>query len=263
MNESVTVRKNNWHSLREYTDARIALGRCGVSVPTRECLSFQLDHARAKDAVLDQFCPEAVAESAEALTGTSAIVLESAAKDKREFLMRPDLGRKLSDESKSLMPSIPPDKQYDIAITASDGLSARAIHENFVPFMEEFLPLVGDLEIAPVSVVSRGRVAVADETGSLTGAKVSVILIGERPGLKSPNSMGIYMTFGAVPGTTDERRNCISNVRPEGLSFSSAASKLNYLIRESLRRELSGVDLKDEQITESVLDVTGVAKIAV
>lgn len=269
MNSVMTVKTNPWAHLREYTDARIALGRSGASMPTSECLSFQLDHARAKDAVLDPFNSEMIIQQAESLSARVAIQLESAASDKREFLMRPDLGRKLSDVSSEELRGYQFNTKFDLSVTVSDGLSARAIHQNFAPFMKEFLPLVADLSLSPMTVVSRGRVAVADEIGMITGAQISVILIGERPGLKSPDSMGIYMTREAKPGTTDERRNCISNVRPEGLSYALAASKLNYLIRESLRRGISGVELKDEQKTFPVnagaihVSEAGTAKIAV
>jgi ethanolamine ammonia-lyase small subunit len=244
MKKIVTL--SQWSVLEEFTDARIALGRAGVSLPTKESLSFLLDHARAKDAVMDEFEPKLIASQSEAVTGIKTLMLESSAADRREYLMRPDLGRKLSESSHNKLTRVP-GAFYDLSITAADGLSPRAIHENFAPFMRTLLPGIKDLRISPMSVVTRGRVAVADEIASALNASVAVILIGERPGLKSPNSMGIYMTYRALPGTTDERRNCISNVRPEGLSYEAAASKLEWLIRQSMQRMISGVDLKDEQ----------------
>jgi ethanolamine ammonia-lyase small subunit len=260
MNTSI-VSQNPWNALREFTAARIALGRTGVSQPTAASLSFLLDHARAKDAVLDAFHAETIASRAYDLTGCASILLSSAAADRREYLMRPDLGRKLSDHSAVVMHNINA-ARYDLSITIADGLSARAIHENAEPFLSEFLPLVGDLKLAPVSIVTNGRVAVADEIAFSLNAAVAVILIGERPGLKSPNSMGIYMTYEAKPGTTDERRNCISNVRPEGMPHNAAAGKLAWLLRESLRRKLSGVNLKDEQTLNGLSGTSSEAELS-
>lgn len=246
------IKENPWTSLTDFTAARIALGRTGVSLPTDKSLSFLFDHARAKDAVLVSYDYRAIAAQAEKITGEKALMVKSAAADRKEYLMRPDLGRKLSEASGETLKNFIIDNSIDISITAADGLSARAIHENFEPFMIELMPLLSAYSIAPVTVAVNGRVAIADEIAHSFGAKIAVILIGERPGLKSPNSMGIYMTYNAKPGTTDERRNCISNVRPEGLSYAHAAGKLAWLIHESIRREISGVDLKDEQSIASM-----------
>jgi ethanolamine ammonia-lyase small subunit len=246
------IKENPWSSLTDFTAARIALGRTGVSLPTNKSLSFLLDHARAKDAVLDVFNDKEIAAQAEKMTGSKALRLTSAASHRKEYLMRPDLGRKLSVVSSSKVKNNKSSLRFDLSITAADGLSARAIHENFKPFMEEFLPYISEYSCAPVSVVTNGRVAIADEIAYNVGATLAIILIGERPGLKSPNSMGIYMTYNATPGTTDERRNCISNVRPEGLSYAHAASKLAWLMQESIRRQISGVNLKDEHSLEEI-----------
>ena len=236
-----------WAGLRRFTDARIALGRAGVAIPVGETLSFRLSHARARDAVHTKFDAEGVAAKIAAL-GVEAVLVESAAKDRAEYLTRPDLGRKLSARSETLLESRK-ETGCDIALVVGDGLSSRAIHENSVPFLEAFLPLcrrVG-LSVGPVCVASQSRVALADAVAERLHAKVVAILIGERPGLSSPDSMGVYMTHSARTGTTDEARNCISNIRPAGLPPPVAAIKLAYLVGESLTRSLSGVHLKDNQ----------------
>jgi ethanolamine ammonia-lyase small subunit len=248
-NKTQTIIPNPWDSLKRFTGARIALGRCGSSLPTGELLRFRLAHARAKDAVYAALDYERLKTDIERISGTSALLLESRAHDRAEYLKRPDLGRRLSEESAALLASRAPGAAYDIALVISEGLSAVAIERNLRPFLELFYPELyrAGLTAAPACLVRQGRVAIADEVGSRLGARVAVILLGERPGLSSPDSMGIYLTFDPLPGTTDERRNCISNVRPEGMSYGAAVSKLMYLIRGSLRLGLSGVALKDEQ----------------
>jgi ethanolamine ammonia-lyase small subunit len=137
---------------------------------------------------------------------------------------------------------------YDLAFVIADGLSALAVETNAVPFLQAALEILeqGKFSVAPVTIVRQGRVAVGDEVGELLGAKLVVVLIGERPGLSSPDSMGLYMTWGPRVGLTDESRNCISNIRPAGLSYQEAANKLSYLVGEALRRGVTGVQLKDE-----------------
>jgi len=236
-----------WGALRAFTDARIALGRAGVGIPVGETLSFRLSHARARDAVHTHFDAEGVLTQISGL-GLDAMLVESAAADRAEYLTRPDLGRRLSTRSENILEDLDCEP-CDLAIVVGDGLSSRAIHENAVPFLKEFLPMcraVG-ISIGPVCVASQSRVALGDAVGQRLKAKVVAILIGERPGLSSPDSMGIYMTWAPVEGTTDEARNCISNVRRAGLIPSAAALKLAYLLGESLRRKLSGVNLKDDQ----------------
>jgi len=221
--------------LRALTPARVALGRSGHSLPTAELLRFDLDCARARDAVHEELDTGWLA--------LSHMVLASAAADRRTYLLRPDLGRKLSAESRARLE--PGD--YDAAIVIADGLSAPAIHHHAAGLLEQLLPRLAEEEwrLAPLVVVRQGRVAIGDEISQCLGARLAVVLIGERPGLTSPDSLGIYMTWDPRPGRTDAERNCISNVRPEGLPYPAAAHKLHFLMSESRRRKISGVQLKE------------------
>ncbi len=221
--------------LRQFTPARVAQGRTGHSLPTAELLRFQLDHARARDAVYEALDPASL--------GLPHLLLESAARDRSEYLRRPDLGRRLSDESAARLQK----GEYDAAIAIVDGLSATAVHRHAAAVVRELQPLLdGEAwRMAPLSVVLQGRVAIGDEIGERLGAAQAVVLIGERPGLTSPDSLGIYLTWSPRPGRTDAERNCISNVRAEGVSYGLAARKLHFLMRESRVRKLSGVALKE------------------
>ncbi len=236
-----------WTKLRSYTSARIALGRAGTSLPTKPHLEFQLAHARARDAVHRELDAEGFAEALRA-RGLETVVLHSAAESRPMYLQRPDKGRRLDAASRKRLEALPrPPQPYDVAFVIGDGLSAFAIEENAAPFLDAILPtLKEDWRIAPFSVVKEARVAIGDEIGEVLGAKMVVILIGERPGLSSPDSLGIYMTLAPRVCLTDESRNCISNVRPQGLSYKEAAYKLRYLMTEARRRGISGVNLKDE-----------------
>lgn len=242
---------NPWDELKQFTQARIAIGRCGTSIPTKELLDFKLSHAKAIDAVNISLDSEALANEITTKFGISVHILHSAAKSRSEYLRRPDLGRTLSEESKSTLHSFENKQNPDISLVIADGLSSFAVEKNIVQFLASFLPLIkkNSLSLSPITLVEQARVAIADEIGEIFNAKMSVILIGERPGLKTPDSLGIYMTYQPTCGTTDERRNCISNVRPEGLSYEVAAQKLMYLIQESFHMQISGVNLKDEQDT--------------
>lgn len=241
--------QNPWLELRRLTPARIALGRTGTSLPTSAQLDFQYAHAQARDAV---HLPFDHADLSAQLTerGRDSLLLHSAALDRNSYLQRPDLGRKLSDASAQTL------REYaaahsggvDLAIVVADGLSALAVHRHTLPFLtrlEEQMKADG-WTCAPVILVEQGRVAIGDEIGQLLGAKMLVMLIGERPGLSSPDSLGLYFTYNPKIGLTDAYRNCISNVRLEGLSYGMAAHRLLYLMREACRRGLSGVTLKDE-----------------
>ena len=235
--------------LRRLTPARIALGRTGTSMPTSAQLDFQYAHAQARDAVHLPF-DSAGLSSQLAEIGRDSALLHSAATDRNSYLQRPDLGRKLSDESAQRLrtyASANPDG-VDLVIVVADGLSALAVHRHTLPFLTrlEEQVLAEGWSVSPVILVEQGRVAVADEIGELIGAKMTVILIGERPGLSSPDSLGLYFTYNPKIGLTDAYRNCISNVRLEGLSYGMAAHRLLYLMREACRRQLSGVNLKDE-----------------
>jgi len=221
----------------------VELGRSGASLPTRALLQFQLAHAKARDAV---HLPLAVNSLLLELKqkGVPSIALESAARNRDEYLKRPDLGRRLSQDSHQRLTDLRGD--YDAAFAIADGLSALAVHRHAVPLIE-LLPLHdSDWRIAPVAVVQQGRVAIGDEIGELLGAKLVVVLIGERPGLSSPDSLGAYLTWHPRLGRTDAERNCISNIRAEGLSYAVAAHKLRFLMNESRRLKLSGVRLKED-----------------
>ena len=240
---------NPWLELRRLTPARIALGRTGTSMPTRAQLDFQYAHAQARDAVHLPF--DHVALSAQlAERGRESILLHSAAIDRNSYLQRPDLGRKLSAGSAQALRDYASANPggVDLAIVVADGLSALAVHRHTLPFLARLEEQIGaeNWSVAPIILVEQGRVAVADEVGELLGAKMTVILIGERPGLSSPDSLGLYFTYNPKVGLTDAYRNCISNVRLEGLSYGMAAHRLLYLMREACRRQLSGVNLKDE-----------------
>ncbi|NWD62518.1 ethanolamine ammonia-lyase subunit EutC [Pseudomonas sp. IPO3774] len=240
---------NPWLELRRLTPARIALGRTGTSMPTGAQLDFQFAHAQARDAVHLPF-DHAGLSSQLAERGRDSLLLHSAAVDRHSYLQRPDLGRRLSDESVQALRDYAEANPggVDLAVVVADGLSALAVHKHTLPFltrMEEQTHAEG-WSLSPVILVEQGRVAVADEVGQLLGAKMVVILIGERPGLSSPDSLGLYFTYNPKVGLTDAYRNCISNVRLEGLSYGMAAHRLLYLMREACRRQLSGVNLKDE-----------------
>ncbi|TBN34742.1 ethanolamine ammonia-lyase subunit EutC [Pseudomonas sp. BGI-2] len=235
--------------LRRLTPARIALGRTGTSMPTSAQLDFQYAHAQARDAVHLPF-DHAGLSSQLAEAGRESLLLHSAAPNRDSYLQRPDLGRKLSDDSARTLREYARAKPggVDLVIVVADGLSALAVHRHTLPFlarMQEQIEAEG-WSVSPVVLVEQGRVAVADEIGELLGAKMVVILIGERPGLSSPDSLGLYFTYNPKVGLTDAYRNCISNVRLEGLSYGMAAHRLLYLMREACRRQLSGVNLKDE-----------------
>jgi ethanolamine ammonia-lyase small subunit len=241
--------QNPWLQLRRLTPARIALGRTGTSLPTGAQLDFQLAHAQARDAVHLPFDHAGLSAQLQE-EGRESLLLHSAAPDRNTYLQRPDLGRKLSDESAQTL------RDYasahpcgvDLVIVVADGLSALAVHRHTLPFikrLEDQMSADG-WSLAPVVLVEQGRVAIGDEIGQLLGAKMLVMLIGERPGLSSPDSLGLYFTYAPKVGLTDAYRNCISNVRLEGLSYGMAAHRLLYLMREACRRQLSGVNLKDE-----------------
>ncbi|AOE70289.1 ethanolamine ammonia-lyase [Pseudomonas fluorescens] len=247
--------ENPWLELRRLTPARIALGRTGTSIPTSAQLDFQFAHAQARDAVHLPFDHGGLSSQL-AERGRDSLLLHSAAVDRHSYLQRPDLGRRLSDESAQSLRDYAAANPggVDLAVVVADGLSALAVHKHTLPFlarMEEQTHAEG-WSLSPVILVEQGRVAVADEIGQLLGAKMVVILIGERPGLSSPDSLGLYFTYNPKVGLTDAYRNCISNVRLEGLSYGMAAHRLLYLMREACRRQLSGVNLKDEAQVQTI-----------
>lgn len=252
---------NPWLELRRLTPARIALGRTGTSMPTRAQLDFQYAHAQARDAVHLPFDHSAL-RSQLAERGHESVLLHSAAIDRNSYLQRPDLGRKLSGDSAQVLRDYASANPggVDLVIVVADGLSALAVHRHTLPFLARLEEQVRaeNWTVAPVILVEQGRVAIADEVGELLGAKMTVILIGERPGLSSPDSLGLYFTYNPKVGLTDAYRNCISNVRLEGLSYGMAAHRLLYLMREACRRQLSGVNLKDEAQVQTLESDAGV-----
>lgn len=248
------VVENPWRRLREFTDARIGLGRAGVSLPTRQLLEFQLAHARARDAVHLPLDTAQLIQSLGRLSGfgQAAIqLLQSQASDRQLYLQRPDLGRALDESSvRRLTESAEPSRRCDLALVIIDGLSSRAVQQNAAPFLQALLSeLSADSartwQLGPLCVVEQGRVATGDQVGALLGAEAVLVLIGERPGLSSPDSLGLYLTWAPRIGLNDAARNCISNIRPAGLAYSEAAQRVMYLLHEARRLRLSGVRLKD------------------
>lgn len=234
-----------WQALRALTPARIALGRAGTSLPTGAQLDFQYAHAQARDAVHLPF-DRAELQRGLAERGRRCLDLHSAAADRHTYLQRPDLGRRLDAASVALL-----DEQqgtWDLALVVADGLSSLAVHRHSLPMLQRIDEMASaeGWSLAPVCLVEQGRVAVADEVAERLKARMVVILIGERPGLSSPDSLGLYFTYAPKVGLNDASRNCISNIRLEGLSYAMATHKLQYLMREACRRQLSGVNLKDE-----------------
>ncbi|RZJ22974.1 ethanolamine ammonia-lyase subunit EutC [Acinetobacter sp. UBA3106] len=243
------LKKNAWEQLKQFTDARIALGRAGCSQPTQPSLQFQLAHAQAKDAVLKMLDVESLKAQLKKLNN-DILYISSCAVDKDSYLKRPDLGRVLSASSRTLLQQYQQQHQteYDVLIVAGDGLSARAIEVNAGHFVEQLAQacLNEGWSVAPLVIATGSRVALGDEVAEILKAKMLVMLIGERPGLSSPDSMGIYYTWNAYQGCPDAKRNCISNVRPAGLSDLVAIQRLIALMRKSRQLQFSGVHLKDE-----------------
>jgi ethanolamine ammonia-lyase small subunit len=224
------------------------MGRAGGSLPTQHWLDFQAAHAAARDAVHAPFDAEQLAADIRRL-GVDVVVTDSAAESRRQFLLRPDLGRRLADRSRFEIEQLPTAPDVDLSIVVSDGLSAIAAQRHCVPFLSALLPKLQDegWRLSPIVVARRGRVALQDEIGQLFGAKMALILIGERPGLGSPDSLGAYIVYNPRPGNTDAHRNCVSNIRPEGLANAAAAGTIDYLLTEAHRRRISGTALKDDR----------------
>jgi len=232
--------RDEWNALAAFTPARVALGRTGNGLPTSRVLEFQLAHARARDAVLAKFDAHSVSD---ALGRPDTLLLNTRATDRNAYLMNPDAGRRLSAASRINLTH----GSYDAVLIIADGLSSTAIHAHGAALARLILGSLPNLKIAPVCVVSGGRVAVGDEIAQALGAELSIVLIGERPGLSFADSVGIYLTFAPQHGITrDADRNCISNVRPGGLALEEAAHRLAWLVAESRRLRLTGVDLKED-----------------
>ena len=242
--------------------ARTSLGLTGPSIPTREQLRFQLDHALARDAVHAEMDVTGLLQGLRE-RGMGSLVLRSAASGesgasrRRVYLRRPDLGRTLHGESQQSLREFDrgPLPEPDIVFVIADGLSALAVERHALPLLDAVLPLLAaqGLAVGPVCLVQQGRVAVGDAIGSLLRAKLVIVLIGERPGLSAPDSLGVYLTWAPRAGRTDAERNCISNVRLEGLSYAEAAGRIAFYVKESRRLQVTGVALKDPALPDRLV----------
>lgn len=231
--------------LRALTPARVGLGQTGVSQQTRDLLEFQRAHARARDAVHARMETAALAATLAAASGVEALALHSAARDRTIYLQRPDLGRRLDEASLALLEARNAGS-FDLALVVADGLSALAVERHAEAVVSELMALLEGWRLAPICVVEQGRVAIGDQIGAALGAALSLVLIGERPGLSSPDSLGAYITWDPRIGRADAERNCISNIRVEGLSYQLAAAQLCFYLHEARRRKLTGVALKED-----------------
>ena len=260
------VTPNPWQRLGQFTDARIGLGRAGISLPTNRSLEFQLAHARAQDAV---HLPLEIPRLIEDLNQLTALEnapqiqrLHSHAVDRTTYLQRPDYGRRLDEASRQQLSAL--DAQpADLAIVVVDGLSSLAVQNNAAPFIAALLEALAEdgpdaWSLAPICVVEQGRVAIGDEVGELLKARAVLVMVGERPGLSSPDSLGLYLTWQPRVGLSDASRNCISNVRPAGLDFAMAAQRQHYLLREARKLGLTGVGLKDRSGETALEGGTGI-----
>ncbi len=247
MAKKIGCTTDSWSNLKQYTDARIALGRAGGSLSTKDWLDFKLAHAKARDAVHCEFNCDDLVKQLQKLDN-KILLVNSQVKNRLEYLQRPDLGRFLDDPSISLLKA--EKKPADVVFIICDGLSATAVHAHASNLLGILLPALSHLSwsIAPLVIAKFGRVALEDPIGFLMGVKIAVILIGERPGLSSPDSLGAYLVFNPKPGNTDADRNCVSNIRPAGLDYQKAADTLFYLLNQVRQRKYSGVQLKDKRI---------------
>lgn len=248
-----TPARDLWAHLRQHTSARIALGRTGVSLPTRELLDFSLAHAQARDAIHLPLDTEALCNELEQQGWPAPLLLHSQARDRHEYLLRPDLGRRLDAASVERLGTAAA-KGPDLVLVLGDGLSALGIQQHGAALLGAIRRALDPaMRLGPLVVVRQARVAVADEVGERLGAAAVAMVVGERPGLSSPDSVGIYLTHAPRVGCSDAQRNCISNVRPAGQDLETAARRLAWLLGESRRLGLTGVGLKDQ----SGLPLTG------
>ena len=240
--------RDPWARLGASTPARIGLGRAGISLPTREVLALALAHAEARDAVHASLDVAAL-HTALSADGERVITVRSANTSRAHYLTRPDLGRRLDDASRLALEAAA--GPFDLALVVADGLSATAVGAHAAAVAAAFKPLVAQsgLTLAPVVIAEQARVALGDDIAACLGARAVLVLIGERPGLSSPDSLGDYLTYGPSFGDrrhTDAERNCVSNIRREGLPPAHAAAKLAWLVRESFARGTTGIALKDD-----------------
>lgn len=235
----------DWQQLRAATSARIGLARSGNAIATRDHLAFQRAHAASRDAVHERLGPMPLLEGLRA-EGLDPMQLHSAACDRQTYLARPDLGRRLDDASAKQLRPLP--RSHDLVFVLADGLSARAVAHHALPLLHAVLPELRRLawRVGPAAIVAQGRVAIGDEIGYALEASLVAVLIGERPGLSAPDSLGVYLTWAPAPGRSDAERNCLSNIRQGGMTYDEAAQTLVYLAGEAQQRKLTGVALKDE-----------------
>lgn len=243
---------DKWAQLSQFTDARIALGRAGVSLPTSVQLQFNVDHAHARDAVKVPLDIVQVMDDLASL-GLKSVHVTSQAQDRRVYLQRPDLGRQLSAGSIELLKTQRQQQPMaEVIVVLVDGLSSLAVQNAGATLAANIQQQCEDdgFCCADIVVVEQGRVAIGDEIGQWLGAQMVVLIVGERPGLSSPDSLGIYFTYSPKKGLTDARRNCISNIRPAGLSIEQAAEKTLWLVQQAAKLKTSGVELKDNTAAE-------------
>lgn len=232
--------------LRALTPARVGLGRTGVSQQTRDLLAFQSAHAQARDAVYASLDQPSVAAAIAKITADQVLCLHSQSADRATYLQRPDLGRTLNAESQEALVGFAKEHQqpWDVVLVVADGLSALAVNRHAAPVIGALWTRIAEWRMAPVCVVEQGRVAIGDQIGETLDALLAVVLIGERPGLSSPDSLGAYITWHPRAGRTDAERNCVSNIRSEGLSYDEGATQIAYYLTEARQRHLTGVGLK-------------------
>ncbi|MGJ0507731.1 MAG: ethanolamine ammonia-lyase subunit EutC [Methylocystis sp.] len=236
--------------LRAVTPARIFLPNAGAAVATSANLDFSLAHARARDAVGRSLDADALTKELHARE-LNAVYVESAAADRRAYLAQPDLGRRLNEASRQLLADL--SGEIDMVFVVADGLSAGAVMAHAVPLLDAVLAMyhAESWTIGPVALVRQGRVAIGDEIGQILKARLVAVLIGERPGLSAPESLGVYLTFSPRIGRSDSERNCLSNIHTQGMSYAEAAQRLFFLSKQARQRKVSGVELKDESDTTS------------
>ena len=255
--EPPSARRETAARLRSLTPARVGLGRTGVSQVTRDVLDFARCHAMARDAVHAHIESAALAAALSEIAGGETLRLHSAAADRTAYLQRPDLGRKLDEPSRKRLEQAAPTGGCELALIVVDGLSALAVERHAAPLVKELLARLKDWKIAPLCVVEQGRVAIGDEIGAALGAEIAIVLIGERPGLSSPDSMGAYITWQPRPGRGDAERNCVSNIRAGGLTYAEAAAQIAFILNEARRLRLTGIALKAESPQPRLIGANG------
>lgn len=239
------VRAEPWHTLSRWTSARIAMGRAGVSTPTQALLEFNLDHAQARDAIYTPFDSDVLQREFQ-LAGFNTLAVRSCAQSRTEYLRRPDLGAALDPRCIATLTQSEAPKPGRLSVVIADGLSALAPAHHALEVLLSLRQGLGDWQLDDIVVASQARVALADEIGEQRGAEAVLMLIGERPGLKSPDSLGAYLTYSPRKGRMDSERNCVSNIHRSGLSYSAATSKLLHLLAQARALGTTGIALKED-----------------